>query len=62
MGLVINQLSYQISDSQSCESLQKIAIKLLNNAADDISMQSSNTRAEEIQQRPSNRNKKRKRL
>ena len=61
MGLVINQISYQVSDSQSCESLQKIAIKLLNNAAEQISMQSSsNTRAEEIQKRPSNRNKKRK--
>jgi hypothetical protein len=47
MGLVINQISYQVSDSQSCESLQKIAINLLNNAADHISMQSSNTRAEE---------------
>ncbi len=60
MGLVINQISYQISDSKSGESLQKIAIKLLNNAAEHISIQSSDTKAEEIQQRPSNRNKKRK--
>jgi len=60
MGLVINQISYQISDSEYSDSLQKIAIKLLSNAAEHILIQPSNTKAKEIQQRPLNRNKKRK--
>jgi hypothetical protein len=49
MGLVINQISYQISDSKSSESLRKIAIKLLNNAAEHISVQSVNPKSKEIE-------------
>jgi hypothetical protein len=49
MGVVINEISYQISDSESSESLQKTAIKLLNNAVQRIALESSNTKAVEIQ-------------
>ncbi len=64
MGVVINEISYQISDFESSESLQKTAIKLLNNAVRCIAIESSDTKAVEIQrpkiqQRPKIRKKKR---
>jgi Common central domain of tyrosinase len=40
MGLAINQLSYHLSDSESRQSLQKTAIRLLKNASQQITKQS----------------------
>jgi hypothetical protein len=59
MGLIMNQISYELSDSESSEVLQKTAVKLLNNAVQRIAIESSNTKAEEIQQKPKIRKKKR---
>jgi Common central domain of tyrosinase len=43
LGIIINQISYQLSDAKSSESLQQVAIKLLNSASEQISTQSSKT-------------------
>lgn len=58
MGVVINEISYQISDSECSESLQKTAIKLLNNAVQRIAIESSSTKAVEIQRPKIQRPKK----
>lgn len=48
IGLAINQLSYQLSDSESRKSLQNTAVKLLKSSSQQIAKRASKTKSEEI--------------
>jgi Common central domain of tyrosinase len=55
------EISHQVTDSKSSESLSRIAANLLNNVAQHITTQSSNTKAKEIHHAAAATHKKKKR-